>query len=154
EGMSLTRAAVFAVGGVICLVAGADAFVWSGAELARSYGWSEDVIGLTIVAVGTSLPEIISLLASLQHRRHDVALGSVVGSNLFNFTLVLGTAGLSGELPVSDLSGQFMMPILIALTAILVVCSTLNYPLGRRSGFVFVGFYLAFLSLNLNMYNA
>ena len=84
EDMSLTKASVFAVGGVTCLVAGADAFVWSGAELARSYGWSEDVIGLTIVAVGTSLPEIISLLASLQHRRHDIALGSVVGSNLFN----------------------------------------------------------------------
>tara|TARA_X000000950_G_scaffold22244_1_gene23884 strand:+ start:212 stop:1228 length:1017 start_codon:yes stop_codon:yes gene_type:complete len=154
EDMSLTRAAVFAVGGVICLVAGADAFVWSGAELARSYGWSEDVIGLTIVAVGTSLPEIISLLASLQHRRHDIALGSVVGSNLFNFTLVLGTAGLSGSLPASDLSGQFMMPILFALTAILVVCTTLNQPLGRRSGFVFIGFYLAFLSLNLSMYKA
>ena len=154
EDMSPTRAAVSAAGGVICLVAGADAFVWSGAQLARSYGWSEDVIGLTIVAVGTSLPEIISLLASLQHRRHDIALGSVVGSNLFNFTLVLGTAGLSGSLPASDLSGQFMMPILFAMTAILFVCTTLNQPLGRRSGFVFIGFYLAFLSLNLNMYNA
>ena len=154
EDLSLARAVIFAVSGIVCLVTGADAFVWSGAELARSYGWSEDVIGLTIIAVGTSLPEIISVLASLWHRRHDIALGSVVGSNLFNFTLVLGAAGLLGPLPSSDLAGQFFMPFLIALTAILVVCTCLNQPLGRRSGLVFVGFYLAFLSLNLSMFNA
>ena len=152
--MSLTRAAVFATGGVVCLVAGADAFVWSGVELARNYGWSEDVIGLTIIAVGTSLPEIISVLASLRHRRHDIALGSVVGSNLFNFTLVLGAAGVTGPLPASDLTSYFMMSFLIALTAILVVCARLGLPLGWRSGLVFVGFYLSFVSLNLSMFNA
>ena len=154
KGMSPTRAAISATGGVICLVAGADAFVWSGAELARNYGWSEDVIGLTIIAVGTSLPEIISVLASLRHRRHDIALGSVVGSNLFNFTLVLGIAGVLGPLPASDLTGYFMMPVLIGLTAILVICTRLNQSLGWRSGLVFVGFYLAFLSWNLSMFNA
>ena len=152
--MSLARAVIFAASGIICLVVGADAFVWSGAELARNYGWSEDVIGLTIIAVGTSLPEIISVLASLWHRRNDIALGSVVGSNLFNFTLVLGSAGLSGPLPSSELAGQVFMPFLIALTAIVAICACLNQPLGRRSGLVFVGFYLAFLSLNLSMFNA
>lgn len=148
------RAALYGLGGVICLVAGADAFVWSGAALARVWGWPEAVIGMSIIAIGTSLPEIMSVLASLRHKRGDIALGSVVGSNLFNFSLVLGTAGLAGPLPAALYVSQTLMPVLAVTSAVLIAASFTKQPLGVRSGLVFVGFYLAFLGLQLGTHNA
>ena len=148
------QAAIYAGGGVVCLVAGADAFVWSGATLARSWGWPEAVVGMSFIAVGTSCPEIISVLASMRHRRGDIALGSVVGSNLFNFSLVLGAAGLAGPLPADVITLSLLMPVLVVASLILISTSLLKQPLGMRSGLVFVGFYLAFLSLQLSTHNA
>ena len=148
------QAITYAVGGLVCLVAGADAFVWSGATLARSWGWPEAVVGMSFIAIGTSLPEIISVLASLRQKRGDIALGSVVGSNTFNFSLVLGAAGLAGPLPADIITLTLLMPVLAAASFVLICTSLLKQPLGVRSGLVFVGFYLAFLSLQLGTYNA
>ena len=152
--LSPPRAVVYALGGVVCLVSGADAFVWSGAALARAQGWPEALIGMSIIAIGTSLPEIVSVLASLRHQRGDIALSSVVGSNLFNFSLVLGTAGLFGSLPTDEYVRLPLLPVLGAATAVLVIAGATKQPLGVRSGLVFVGFYLAFLGLELASHNA
>lgn len=152
--MGTGQATVFALGGVVCLVAGADAFVWSGAELARAWGWPESLIGMSIIAVGTSCPEIISVLASLWQKRGDIALSSVVGSNLFNFSLVLGTAGLAGALPADEVISLALMPVLMTVSGVLILASYAKQPLGVRSGLVFVGFYLAFMGLQLGTYNA
>ena len=148
------KGAVYGLGGVICLVAGADAFVWSGAELARSWGWPEAVVGMSFIAIGTSLPEIISVLASLRHKRGDIAMGSVVGSNLFNFSLVLGAAGLAGPLPSDPVTLGLLMPVLAVASLVVIAAGLRRQPLGVRSGLVFVGFYLAFLSLQLSAHNA
>ncbi len=152
--LPVLQAAIYAGGGVVCLVAGADAFVWSGATLARSWGWPEAVVGMSFIAVGTSLPEIISVLASLRHKRGDIALSSVVGSNLFNFSLVLGAAGLAGPLPADSVTVGLLMPVLAVASLVLICTSLLKQPLGVRSGLVFVGFYLAFLGLQLGTHNA
>ena len=152
--LPVLRAGLYALGGIGCLVAGADAFVWSGAELARFWGWPESLIGMSIIAIGTSLPEIISVLASLWQKRDDIALGSVVGSNLFNFSLVLGAAGLAGPLPADPVTLTMLIPVLAVASFVLIGLGLLKQPLGVRSGLVFVGFYLAFLSLQLGAYNA
>ena len=152
--LPVLQAAIYAGGGVVCLVAGADAFVWSGATLARSWGWPEAVVGMSFIAVGTSMPEIISVLASLRYKRGDIALGSVVGSNLFNFSLVLGAAGLAGPLPADSVTVGLLMPVLVVASLVLICTSLLKQPLGVRSGLVFVGFYLAFLGLQLGTHNA
>ena len=77
------------------LIWGADLVVKAGIDLARLMGWQEAVIGLTVIAFGTTLPEIIAVLASLYHKRSDIALGNILGSNLFNLTMVLGAGGAS-----------------------------------------------------------
>lgn len=150
--LSVLKATVYALGGVGCLVAGADAFVWSGVTLARILGWPEVLIGMSIIAIGTSLPEIISVLASLMHRRSDIALGNVIGSNLFNISLVLGAAGLTAPLPTDKIVTSVLMPVLGGATLILLLASYRKQPIGIRSGIVFIGFYLAFLGLQIGTY--
>ena len=86
--------------GALLLAGGAHATVTGAAELARLFGWSERLIGLTIVSVGTGLPEVVASLVSSVRGRSDVALGNVIGSNLFNILAVLGLSAMASPLPV------------------------------------------------------
>ena len=82
EKRSCKTAFFYTFGGIAALIFGAELFVSGGIDLARLSGWSEAFIGLTIIAIGTSLPEIVSVRASILHKRGDIALGNVMGSNL------------------------------------------------------------------------
>lgn len=86
--------------GALLLAGGAHATVTGAAELARLFGWSERLIGLTIVSAGTGLPEVVASLVSSVRGRSDVALGNVIGSNLFNILAVLGLSAMASPLPV------------------------------------------------------
>ncbi|HEY1066365.1 MAG TPA: calcium/sodium antiporter, partial [Pirellulales bacterium] len=88
-------------GGVLLLAGGAQATVAGAVDLARLLGWSERVIGLTIVSAGTGLPEVVASLVSSLRGRSDVAIGNVIGSNLFNILGALGLSALFVPLPVS-----------------------------------------------------
>jgi cation:H+ antiporter len=89
------------VGGIALLTAGAHATVTGAAELGRYFGLSERVIGLTIIAAGTGLPEVVTSLVSSIRGRDDVAIGNVIGSNLFNILGILGINGLVAPLPIA-----------------------------------------------------
>jgi cation:H+ antiporter len=89
------------VAGVVLLGAGAEATVRGAVDMARLLGWSERIIGLTIVAVGTGLPEVTTTLISSMRGRDDVAIGNVIGSNLFNILGILGLSAIVAPLPVS-----------------------------------------------------
>ncbi len=151
--MPLYRSAALSLGGIAALVWGADLFVSGGVVLARHIGWSEAFIGITIIAIGTSLPEIISVAASLFHRRTDIALGNVLGSNLFNLLVALGGAAIAGPLitPVGPVI--FPAAVIIAVTAVLLGFSLLRQPLGFRTGFVFIAFYTGFLLVQTYAYS-
>lgn len=88
--------------GVLLLAGGAQATVTGAVELARLMGWSERLIGLTIVSIGTSLPEVVASALSLYRGRADVSVGNVIGSNLFNILMILGVSGFITPLPVQD----------------------------------------------------
>jgi cation:H+ antiporter len=89
------------VGGIALLAGGAHATVTGAVGLARLLGWSERVIGLTIVSAGTSLPEVVASLVSSARGRSDVAIGNVIGSNLFNILVILGISAMFSPLPVA-----------------------------------------------------
>ena len=91
--MPLARAVVWLVVGLICLVLSSKMLVWGAVEIARSLGVSDLLIGLTIVAMGTSLPELAAAIVAARRGEHDIALGNVLGSNLFNTLAVVGIAG-------------------------------------------------------------
>lgn len=147
EKRSLRTALCYSFGGIAALVFGAELFVKGGIKLARLSGWSEAFIGLSIIALGTSLPEIISVGASIAHRRADIAIGNVMGSNMFNLLIALGGAGLFGNLVID--SHQVLLPVILLLTisVMLLVFSYRHKAITARWGFVFIGFYLCFLSL-------
>ncbi|MEM6498805.1 MAG: calcium/sodium antiporter [Pseudomonadota bacterium] len=96
------KIAVFVVLGLVGLPLGADLFVDSAVEIAEMFGVSDEVIGLTLVALGTSLPELATVLMAAIRRQADVALGNVIGSNLFNLLAILGVTTLVGPIPVAN----------------------------------------------------
>lgn len=92
--MSLPKALMWLVVGLLLLIASSRVLVWGAVDIAEAFGVSDLVIGLTIVAIGTSLPELASAIAAIRKNEHDLALGNVIGSNLFNTLAVVGIAGM------------------------------------------------------------
>jgi len=145
------RIAWVVYGGMCCvglgmLAVGSQWMVQSAVEIAQAFQVGEWVIGLTIVAIGTSLPEMAtSLIAALRGQR-DIAVGNIVGSNLFNLLLVLGAAGvLSAEgLPVPEQARWVDMPIMVAAAAACLPIFFTGLRIARWEGVVFVAYYLAY----------
>jgi cation:H+ antiporter len=100
--MSLKAAIIWLIVGVILLVVSSRILVWGAVEVARGFGVSDLIIGLTIVAIGTSLPELASALAATRKGEHDLAIGNVIGSNLFNTLAVVGIAGAIRPLKIGS----------------------------------------------------
>jgi cation:H+ antiporter len=98
--MPVRRAVVWMVIGLALLIAASRALVWGAVEIARGLGVSDLMIGLTIVAVGTSLPEFASSVLAARKGEHDIALGNILGSNLFNTLAVVGIAGAVAPMAV------------------------------------------------------
>lgn len=134
------------VGGLALLVLGARWFVAAAVSMARVLGISELVIGLTIVAGGTSLPELAtSVLAGLRGER-DIAIGNVVGSGLFNLLGVLGlsAAVATGGIPVSEPVLWFDLPVMVAVAGACLPIFFTGYTIARWEGLLFLGYYGAY----------
>jgi cation:H+ antiporter len=90
----MQRSIIYTILGLIFLVISSRILVWGGVEIATHLGVSDLIIGLTIVAIGTSLPELAASIAAVKKGEHDLALGNVIGSNMFNTTIVVGITGI------------------------------------------------------------
>lgn len=136
------------IGGLVLLVLGSRWLVQSAVEIAASFGVSEAVIGLTIVAAGTSLPEVMtSVVATLKGQR-DIAIGNVVGSNIFNILCVLGLSGLVAPTPL--VAGSQMahldLPVMVAIAVLCLPIFFVGHRVGRVDGLVFLALYVAYVS--------
>jgi cation:H+ antiporter len=146
--MSLPRALAWLVATLAIMLAGSRALVWGASELARGLGVSELVIGLTIVALGTSLPELAACVASALKRHQDIAIGNVIGSNLFNLLAVLPVPGLLAPGPVDPAAAGRDYPIMLMLTLLLgmLLLWRRRGQLGRLVGGGLVICYVAYLA--------
>lgn len=134
--------------GLVFVIVGGRFFVGGAVDVARSLGIEEAVIGLTIVAAGTSLPELVtSALASLRGHR-DIAVGNVVGSNLFNLTGVLGLAGLVGDsgLEVTSSILWFDLPVMTAAAIVCLPVFVTGGRIDRWEGGVFTLYYIGYVT--------
>ena len=147
------------VGGLVLLVLGARTFVGAAVDIARAFGVSELVIGLTIVAAGTSMPEVAtSVMAAIRGQR-DIAVGNVVGSSTFNILGVLGLTAVvaPAALPVPGSMLAFDLPV---MTAVAVACLPIfftGHAIARWEGAVFLGYYVAYVAylvLNAQQHDA
>jgi cation:H+ antiporter len=119
--MPIRRAIFWLVAGLIILIISSRILVWGAVEIAHGFGVSDLIIGLTIVAVGTSLPELASSVIATRKGEHDIVLGNVLGSNLFNTLAVVGIAGAIHPLAVGPELFNRDMPVMAALTLSLFV---------------------------------
>lgn len=121
--LSRGKALMWTLVGLVLLVASSRLLVWGAVEIAVGFGVSDLIIGLTVVAVGTSLPELASSISALRRKEHDMVLGNVVGSNLFNSLAVVGLAGVitpieaGREVLVRDWSVMTFMTLMMVLFA-------------------------------------
>jgi cation:H+ antiporter len=132
--------------GLVLLVVGSRWLVDGAIMIARSFGVDELVIGLTIVAAGTSLPELAtSVVASIKGER-DIAVGNVVGSNIFNILAVLGLAGIVSPagVTVSTAALRFDIPIMIAVAVACLPVFVSGNLIARWEGFIFIWYYIAY----------
>jgi cation:H+ antiporter len=133
--------------GLVGLVVGAELLVRAAVSLARAAGISELVIGLTIVSVGTSLPELATSVVAALRREADIAVGNVVGSNIFNVLTVLGIAPLVQPVAVAGSLYEFEMWVMLAFSLLLPILCRSGLRLARIEGILLVIGYLAFVSV-------
>lgn len=140
------RQLVLILAGLALLVWGSDTLVLAASDLARSLGISELVIGLTIIAVGTSLPEIATGIIAAVRGEGDLAVGNIVGSGIFNVLLVLGLTAViaAGGVPVPAAMIRFDIPVVIAVALACLPIFYTGHRISRREGAAFVAYYLAY----------
>ena len=129
--------------GLVMLVQGAGWLVDAAVAFARAFGVSDLVIGLTVVAVGTSMPVIATSIVAAIRGQRDIAVGNVVGSNVFNILAVLGVTGLvsSGGLPVSDAARNFDLWVMLAVAFACLPIMISGREIARWEGGVFIAYY-------------
>ncbi len=132
--------------GIALLVAGAGALVDGAVDLARAVGVSEKVIGITLVAFGTSLPELATSLVAAFRHEGDIAFGNVIGSNVFNILLVLGATAAAVPFPIASTDMAWDTLVMIGFSLALVPCVLTGYKLGRAEGGLLVASYLAYVA--------
>ena len=137
--------AILIVLGVVALPLGANLVVEGAVGLASSWGVSEAVIGLSLIALGTSLPELATTVIAALHKSSDVAIGNVVGSNLFNILAILGITALLTDIPVDPQFMRFDLWIMFAATVMLWIYVLAKISIGRISGLVFLTGYFSYL---------
>lgn len=138
--------------GLAMLIGGSQLLLYGAIGLAQAMGISEAVIGLTIVAVGTSLPEMaVSVIAAL--RRHaDVAVGNILGSNIFNVLGILGISAFLQPLPIAERVSQFDQWVMLAAAGILMLFLYTGMRLSRWEGAALLGGYVAYIALSFTIF--
>ena len=134
--------------GAIGIVLGGQLVVNSATNIAYSFGMSEKLVGLTIVAMGTSLPELVTSVVAALKGEKDMAIGNVLGSNIFNILLILGVSSLISPIGVSAslmVDVLFLIGISIFIFALIFLSKGKEKKLSRAEGLILVGLYVAYM---------
>jgi cation:H+ antiporter len=141
---------LFLLLGLVGLPLGADLLVDSAVNIARAYGVSEEVIGLTLVAFGTSLPELATVVMAAIRKQADVALGNVIGSNIFNLLAIIGLASFVGPIPVTEDFLRFDLWVMAGVSLLLLPFAFQKADITRPIGAVLTLLYVVYVVALLN----
>lgn len=147
--MPYWRIGIYLVLGLAGLPLGAELLVENATIIARMYGLSETVIGLTLVAIGTSLPELATTVMAALRRQADVALGNVIGSNMFNLLAIIGLTTFIGPISVDPAFLEFDLWVMLASSLIIIPFVFLRQDITRLWGFVLTALYVVYMWLLL-----
>lgn len=133
------------IGGLLGLAIGADLLVEGSIELARAFGVSEALIGLTLIALGTSLPELVTGMVAAVRGHCDVAVGNVIGSNIFNLLGIAGVSSLVGDIPVPESFLNFDLWVMLGSALLLVPFIRLRSQVGKFAGAILASLYVGYI---------
>ena len=139
------KISLFLVLGLIGLPLGASLLVDGSVNIARQFGISETVIGLTLIAIGTSLPELATTVMAALRRQADVALGNVIGSNMFNLLGIMGVASLVGTIPIDPQFLRFDLWVMLGASLLLIPFVFMKVDITRTWGVILSALYVAYL---------
>ena len=142
---SWLKSILFTVGGAAVIIIGGDLSVDGAVAIANQLGLSEAVIGLTIVALGTSLPELVTSVVAARKGSSDIALGNIVGSNIFNALLILGTTAVIKPIPVPEAS-IINLFILLGVSIYLAITARTGKKISRLEGATYLVIYAAYMA--------
>lgn len=134
---------LYTIGGAAVIVFGGNLSVEAAKKIAAACGISEAIIGLTVVALGTSLPELVTSVIAAKKGSSDIALGNIVGSNIFNILFILGTTAVIKPVPVPQ-SGFVDMMVLLGITVLLFIICVTTKKINRVAGASFLALYVAY----------
>jgi cation:H+ antiporter len=137
--------AIYLVTGFVVLFFGAEAMVRGASGLARAFGVSEAVIGLTVVAIGTSLPELATSLVAAFRRHSDIAIGNVVGSNIFNIFGILGVTAVVTPVGVAENFARFDVPVMLCVSLVFAAMLIAGNVIGRLFAILLLAGYAGYL---------
>lgn len=144
ELLSVSRCLIYIIGGAIAIKFGGDFVVDGATVVATKMGLSQNLIGLTIVALGTSLPELVTSIVAARRDEVDLALGNVIGSNIFNILFVLGVAGALS--PITFIMENVIdIAVLIAVSLLVYVFAWTKERIGRKEGIAMLAIYIAYV---------
>lgn len=132
-------------GGLVALVVGADWLITGATEIAASLGVPDAVVGLTVVALGTSLPELATSVTAAYRGHPDVAVGNVLGSNIFNVLSILGLTAMVAPLDIPASVARFDIPVMLAFSAVAVGALLARGRVGRLFGGLLLCCYVAYI---------
>lgn len=138
------KTALFIVFGALGIVFGGDMVVDAASAIGKSFGMSENLVGMTIVALGTSLPEFVTSLTAIKKGETEMAIGNVLGSNLFNILFVLGLAATIMPLSVSAVA-MIDLVVVAIVTLMTFVCMKKDYSLNKKHGIAFIVIYAVYM---------
>ncbi len=140
----IAKSMSFTVVGIVCLILGSNAVVDSASSIAKILGVSERVISLTIIALGTSLPELVTSVVATKKKEYDIAIGNVVGSNIFNIGIVIGLPiALFGGIASVGFTYIDLLALFIATLMLFIFCFR-DYKISRKEGITFLIMFLIY----------
>lgn len=143
--LSVFLALVFVTVGIAALMQGANLLVFGATSIAQRWGISEAIIGLTIVAVGTSLPELVTTLVAALRRQSAIAVGNIIGSNIFNVFAILATTALVQPLTIPPSMARLDAPLLLGISALAAIMLLVMPKVGRITGSLALAGYAAYI---------
>lgn len=143
--MGVGTAALWIIVGLACLILGSNVFVDNASAIAKSLGMSEALIGLTIVAGGTSLPELATSVVSARRGNSGIAIGNVLGSNVFNILMILGLTGLISPMQIQGITTADLSVMVVSMILLWYLSFT-KYRIERWEGWLLVVFFVGYLS--------
>jgi len=149
--VNLLHAAGFTIAGLIAVMVGAKYLVESATIIARHLGVSEAMIGLSIVAIGTSLPELATTVAAAITGEREIALGNIIGSNIFNILAILGLTGLIIPIPVDTRFMSFDVPVMICATLLILGLIYVRGEISRIAGGLMILAYIGYIAIGASL---